>query len=107
MSERNQSSASYKAVSVGVSPRSDLATGRSLELLPSLLPLPAWLRLLFEPAGLCFFACFGRSLTSKFIGNPCCYVIDVQVRAGVLQKLAGKKVGVDGNEGDASVNIPF
>ena len=52
----------------------------------------------------------GRALhngPSESIGQPGSRVIHILASSGFLDKGAGKKVGVNGNEGEVPVNVPF
>ena len=44
---------------------------------------------------------------SKFIGNPRSEIVYILVRSGFLEKITGKEVGINGNEGDMAFDVPF
>ncbi len=44
---------------------------------------------------------------SEFIGNPRGEIVYVLSRPRILEKPAGKKVGINGNKGDVPINVPL
>jgi hypothetical protein len=50
---------------------------------------------------------FWQAEASEFVRKPRGEIIHVLVSASFLEKLAGIKVGVDGNEGDVAVDVPL